>query len=363
MRKLLKAGLVIMLVVGAPRIVAAGEEEYSSGREGQAIYEVRKILEREYDLKPRYIKGQKRYYRLWMTMENLDKYGGVAVRYQWRGDFERVVVSVDPSGGAKEKITWKNVGFRNWLNNEARYGSHQVAPWAEDFSYTFSLEDDYADLNNWDFSGIPKNSMGVVFRGALQITAHAEFDFLRSSRHATIERLRQVGQVLRSLPEEGKIFSLDFPPLFTNSRLERKHVRVGFLGLTLANGEPCALLDYQQGPQQFSWTWTAGAPGSGQPILNTDYTSRQTGVFAVRLEDGSLVRAHLAEFSHSKTTPAAGGPPTPGYTYGIWHIREITAEEYKEGLDKWAEEQTATPRFRPEVTMDKTPLGEEGGIR
>ncbi len=358
MKKLLKAGLAIILVVGAPRIMGGGEK-YPPGRKAQAFDEVRKILEREYDLKPRFVKGQKRHYRLWMTIDNLDAYGNVVGRNQWRGDFERVVVSLDSSGRAEEKVTWKNVGFRGWLMNESRYSPHQTMPWAEGFSYRFSLEDSYEDLN-WDFSDIPKNMLGFVFRGALQISAHVEYDFLRSSRHAAIERLRRVGQLQRNPPEEGQVFSLDFPPVFTNSQLVRKHVQVGFLGLTLANGEPCALIDYQQGPQPFTWTMSMGAPGQPeQARMNTELISRQNGIFVVRLADGSLVHGEFTEITMSKMTPAAGGAPTSSYARGMWHLREITPEEFELGLTRWEEEQTPTPRFRPEVPPGKAVPGRE----
>ncbi len=352
MRKPLHLASVVVLFVAFPQVIVGLVSERSLAGPDPHIEEVRKILEGEYQLRPTFAQGQKRHYRLWMTIENLDPYGTVANRNQWRGDFERVVLSVDPSGRAEEKVTWKNVGFRGWLMNQARYGPHQTAPWADGFSYRFSLEDDYDDLA-WDFSQIPQNMLGFVFAAALQISAHVEFDFLRSSRHAAIERLRQLGQVLRSPPEEGQVFSLDFPPLFTNSRAERRHVQVGFLGLTLADGDPCALIDYHQGPQVFTWTMQMGTPGQPeQTSVNTELTSRQDGIFVVRLVDGSLVHGQFTENTMSKIAPAAGGAPTSAYARGMWHIREITAEEYEEGLATWAEEQSPTPRFRPEATVE-----------
>lgn len=345
MKKALNLALALAFVWVSVPLLTQGGEGVPPERT-QMLEKARTVLEHEYNLKPRFVKGQKRYYRLWMTIENLDNYGTVAQRSQWRGDFERVVTAVDASGRAEERVTWKNVGFRNWLMKEGRYGPHQAASWADGFSYDFSMEDDYGDLN-WDLSKIPKNMLGFLFVGGLQISAHAEFDFMRSSRHARIEKLRRIGERMKDLPEEGKAFDLDFPPVFTNSKLVRKHVQVGFLGLTLANGEPCALIDYQQGPQPFTWTMEMGPPFQPQPVtVNTELTSRQNGIFVVRLSDGSLVNGQFIERTFQKITPV-GSEPASRAGQGMWHIREITPEEFKQGLANWEQEQTPTPQFRP----------------
>lgn len=349
MRRATSFAFLIALLLVSPSLILGGKDAAPPEGETQANEQLRKVLEREYNLVPKFVKGQKRYYRLWMTIENLDAYGKLAGRSQWRGDLERFVTSVDPSGRAEEKITWKNVGFRAWLMGKEQYGPHQPVPWADGFSYRFSLEDKYEDLK-WDFSQIPKNMLGFVFVAAFQISAHVEIDFLRSRRHAAIQRLRHVGELHGDLPEEGQTFSLDFPPLFTNSKLQRQHVQVGFLGLTLAEGEPCALIDYRQGPQPFTWTMTMGPPMQPEPAaMNTALTSRQAGIFVVRLKDGTLVNGEFTEIAMSKVTPAAGGDSALSLTQGTWHIREIRDEDFERGLAGWEEEQSPTPRFRPGV--------------
>jgi hypothetical protein len=313
---------------------------------------LQKALSGQFDLKPKYTTGNQRYYRLWMTLEAFDPYGDLQARSQWRGDFQRVVESVDASGRAEERITWKNIGIRTWLTVEARYGAHEVLPWAEGFSYRFSAEDNYDELD-WDYSSLPGEFTGRIFRTAFQVSAHMEFDFLRSSRHAAIEKLRRVGEVLRNPPEEGEVFSLDFPPLFTNSRIERKHVQVGLLGLTLAKGEPCALLDYQQGPQDFSWTELAGPPEgeSSHETVKVNLKSWQQGVFTVRVVDGSLAHGEFTEWHMIKRAPAAGGAAMANYSRGIWGVREIAAKDYAVGLESWGDEQIPFPQFRPEASQ------------
>jgi hypothetical protein len=308
------------------------------------------VLGQEYDLKATYVAGQKRHYRLWMTLESLDPWGNLQGRHQWRGDFEREVESVDTTGKAEEKITWKNVGFRSWDIAKGKYGAHQEIPWAENFSYSFSAEDAYDDIK-WDYAGVPRDMAGVVFRAGFQVSAHFEFDFMRSSRHASIEKLRRVGDLLPHPPEEGQEFSLSFPSLMENSHLKRENVEVGFLGLTQVAGEPCAIIDYRQGPQRFWWdTRNSQQPafaGENVTAWHTEMTAWQHGQFVVRLKDGSLVHGEFTERQMSKLTPQGGGEPAPSYGRGIWSIREITAEDYAEGLEGWEQEGSPTPRFRP----------------
>lgn len=315
-------------------------------------------LSRDYELKPHYVKGQKRYYRLWQTLEQLDPWGNLQGRSQWRGDLERVVESVDPSGRAEEKITWKNVGSRSWLMAEGKYGPHRPLPWADGFSYGFSAEDGYDELRA-DYVSIPKNPVGMLFRMAFQVSAHLEFDFLRSSRHGAIERLRKVGSLLLNPPEEGQKFTLDFPPWAVNSDLEKKHVEISFLGLTQVNGEPCAIIDYQQGPQDFLWETldTQGAApalgmNEGVSSWHTAMKSWHHGLFFVRLRDGSLVFGWLTEPTMGKITPQGDGQPIPRYGRGTWSIQEITADDYAAGLKDWDQEQSLTPRFRDVVDRE-----------
>lgn len=314
------------------------------------VESLKKALARPFDLKPRYRKGQEQYQRMWMTIEVLDPFGNLQARNQWRGDLHRVVRDLDASGRAREKVTWKSVGVRDWLLSAGRYKPHRTVPFAEGFTYDFSVEDDYSELD-WDYSAIPRILLGRFFRVAFSVSAHLEFDFLRSSRHASIERLRHPGELLTDPPEGGKTFDLDFPPLFTDSRLERRHIQVGFLGLTLLDDAVCALVDCKQGPQDFFWNELVQSPGTeaGDQRFAVNLKSWQEGVFSSRIEDGSLVQGELTEWHMIKRVPAAGGEPVAEHSRGIWSIREISAGDYAAGLEGWSDEQTPTPRFRPTV--------------
>jgi len=315
-----------------------------------ALESLRQALPQPFDLKQKYSVGQERCQRMWMTIEAFNCFGDLQARVQWRGDLHRVVHDVDSSGRAREKVTWRSVGVRSWLLDEDRYEPAKAVPFAEGFSYDFSAEDDYDELT-WDYSSIPREPLGRSFRTAFSVSAHLEFDFLRSSRHASIEKLRHIGEVLTHTPEEGKTFSIDFPPFFTNSCLNRKHVQAGFLGLTLADDAVCVLLDLKQGPQDFFWHELVSPPGdaSKEEKLAVRLKSWQDGVLSIRMEDGSLVSGEFTEWHMIKRVPLAGGNPIANHSRGIWSIREITEQNCGKGLEDWATEQTPTPQFRPEA--------------
>jgi len=314
--------------------------------------DLRALLGGTYNLKPRYTPGTKKYYRLWMTNESLNLGGQLVHRGQWRGDFERVVKSVDATGRAEEQITWKNIGKRSWSLEKGRYEPHDTVPWAEGFTYPFSIEDGYNEVR-WDHTSTPKTPDGFMFEGVLQCTGHLEFDFLRSSHHASIEKLCRVGQVLFTVPQDGKKFTLNLPPFITNGDFAKSRIQIGFLGLTQVNGEPCAIMYYRQGPQTFSWdavdVGTAAGATSQPEIMtpgHTDLKSYQYGQFIVRLEDAGLVEGEFTERTQTGTKPATGGPPlfTPGR--GVYQIRAISRADYEEGLAKWDNEQSPTPNLR-----------------
>jgi hypothetical protein len=304
------------------------------------------LLSGKFDLRQKFEAGRQSYYRLWQTIEIFDLYGDVVFRNQWRGDFRRTMETIRPSGKIEESVTWHSVGVRNWIFDESKYDQHHELEWARDFSYSFSIEDDYRDLN-WDYSIVPKTLIGSTFRQAFQVSAHFEFDFLRSVSHAAIDRLQKVGDIVMNPPEEGQTFSLSFPPVVTNSVLRRKHVHIGFLGITQIGGVPCALLYYRQGPQTFSWDAIEDPNGdtSGDPdkVWHKDLKSWQQGHLCIRLQDGGLAEGEFSENHMIKKARPGGGDPTADHSRGIWSIREITPEAYTNGLQDWGQDQLELP--------------------
>jgi hypothetical protein len=290
----------------------------------------------EYDLRRRATRGDHSHYRIWMTIELLGSRGALMGRYQTRGDFERQVTSVDPIA---ERIVWRNVGSRGWDTDKDAYGEHQPLDWAEGFAYDFSPEQAYEELA-WDHSHLPKTTEGYTFV-TLQITGHLEFDFLRSARHGRIDALRRPGDT-QVPPEDGQRFQIEFPPLSVHSALERRHVRTGFLGLTEADGELCAILDYRQGPQTFTWE------NLSDPSAPTAHEVRswQYGQFVVRTSDGELTEGDFTERAVMTMRPLNGGQAMTMPVRGMYAIRRISTEEFAEGLDSWGAEQTPRPPSR-----------------
>jgi hypothetical protein len=322
-----------------------GNVHMSSANESTAnLVALKRVLSGEFNLKPKFELGKQSFYRLWQTIELFDPYGDVLHRNQWRGDFGRKVESVNESGEAREAITWHSVGVRTWNAGESRYGPARELPYARGFSYTLSIEDDYKDLN-WDYSAIPRSIEGSTFRQAFTVTAHFEFDFLRSISHAAIDRLRKLGDLISDPPEEGKTFSLSFPPVVRNSLLERQHIHIGLLGLNLFDGEPCALLLFRQGPQKFSWDGIEGpditAEGMYEDnVWHKDLKSWQEGHLSVRLADGGLAEGELWETHMIKRARPGGDDPVAVHSRGIWSIRAISSEAYSKGLMDWNQDQS-----------------------
>lgn len=304
------------------------------------------VLSAKFDLRQKFEAGKQSYHRLWQTIEIFDLYGDVVFRNQWRGDFRRTMESIRLSGKAEESVTWHSVGVRNWLPNESKYDQHHELDWAKGFSYTFSIEDDYQDLN-WDYSSVPKTLLGSIFRQAFQVSAHFEFDFLRSVSHAAIDKLRRIGDIVMNSPEEGQTFSLSFPPVVTNSLLQRKHVHIGFLGITQVGGVPCALLYYRQGPQTFSWDGIENPSGEANAgtdeVWHKDLKSWQQGHLCIRLDDGGLVEGEFSENHMIKRIRPDGDNPTAAHSRGIWSIRQIAPEAYTNGLQDWGQDQSELP--------------------
>jgi hypothetical protein len=316
------------------------------GRTEADLDELKRILESKFDLRQRVEPGKRSFHRLWQTIEIFDPFGEVVHRNQWRGDFQRTIESVDESGKAEESISWHSVGVRFWLPDESKYGPHKELDYSKGFSYSLSIEDDYNDLD-WNYSGVPKSVEGSIFRQAFQVSAHFEFDFMRSVKHAGIDQLQKIGDLISRTPEEGHQFSLSFPPIVTNSLLERRNVHIGFLGLNQINGEPCAILYYRQGPQKFSWDGIENADITAEnpppDIWHKDLTSWQQGHFCVRLKDGTLAEGEFSENHMIKRARPDGTDPTPVQSRGIWSITEISKEDYSNGLQDWYLDQSELP--------------------
>lgn len=304
-------------------------------------------LQRSHDLREKRSRGQTRYYRLTATLDQFDLLGRISSRTQLRGDIERRVTGgLDPNGRTTEQVRWRNVGFRPWSKATGEYGKYVPLSWADNFSYEFSVESKY-DAMNWDLTSIPKDHTGYLFRAVLSVTAHYEFDFMRSSAHGRIDQLTKIGQLITDLPEEGQKFSLNHPPVVKESVLERMHIQVGLPGITIVNGEPCAILEFRQGPQDFALL-LASARG-----LKLKLKSWQYGQCLIRLADGGLVSAQMTENTISNAASA-----TPSYGKGNYFIQEISPAEFEKGLTEWNNDRRYVSFIQASQAHDSTLLND-----
>jgi len=290
-----------------------------------SLAKLKPSLTQTYDLKPKYKQGEVCYQRLVIVYHALDSAGHIVNRNEVRGDLERRVESVLPDGKAYEQIRWKNWASRSAPGATGAYGPYQFYDWAEGFSYRFSAEDPH-DKFHWNYEKFPKTMQAYLVL-MHTVDAHFEFDYLRSSYHGAIEKLRRIGDEVEA-PDSHQRFTINFPPLVPNSHLDKTNVYTEFIGLTYAGGEPCAILAHRQGPGDF---WLDFAVGPGQ-TRRSEITSSFAGNLYVRLSNGTLVHGDFVEWVFSKMPGPDPNKPNHQYMRGDYNIDEISREEYLKGI-------------------------------
>lgn len=283
------------------------------------------VLTQEYDLLPKYKKGDRRYFSLVILYKRLDQMGKVTEVTEHRGDIQRVVESVEANGKAYEVITWKNVAERTTSGDPGKFGPYKKSPWAEGFTYRFSAEDSYQDFH-WNYKSFPQTREGYLTM-ILTVDAHFEFDYLRSSSHGAIEKLQRIGDEVEA-PDNHQPFTLNFPPFVPKSHMQKNNVGLKFLGLTQVNGEPCAIVAHRQGPGYFSVDFAAGPNAAATMSI----TSSFWGNLFVRLSDGSLVHGDFIEQVRSQINIPGQEKPIYAATQAEYNIDEISREAYLRGL-------------------------------
>jgi hypothetical protein len=283
------------------------------------------LLAQQYDVRPKYKKGDKRYYRLVILYKRLEPSGKLLSFLEHRGDIERVVDSVQSDGKAYEIITWKNVAHREIPEKSSTLGPWKKQPWVEGFSYRFSAEDSHQKFH-WNYQSFPKTMEGYLSL-MLTVDAHFEFDYLRSSFHGAIEKLRRIGDEVEA-PDSHLTFTVNFPPVVPSSHLRKRNVYTKFIGLTQINGEPCAILAHRQGPGEFLLNFAA----SPTTTASHEITSSFWGNLMVRLSNGSLVYGDFIEQVRAQVNLPGQDKPTFWSTQAEYRIDEISSEVYMKGL-------------------------------
>jgi hypothetical protein len=254
---------------------------------------VAEVLEETYDLRYRPRPGEASDYRVGIVYRSLDARGAVLRREAYEGRFRRDVEAVLPDGRVQERITWRGAARRE-ARGEEPFGDAEPLPYLEGFAYPFSAEDGYEEYH-WQHERFPRDMTGW-FAMLLTIDAHFEFDFLRSSRHGAIERLRRIGDSVLA-PDSGKPFAIHFLPLFDVPGFTKQDLRTTFAGLTRHGDEPCALLAFSTGMSTFEIV----AGGATIPC-----TSRFSGTLKVRLSDGALEHGEFTEWVFNPAAASSG---------------------------------------------------------
>jgi len=243
-------------------------------------------LAAEYDLRYRPAPGERFFYQLDIVYRSLAE-DGLRRLENYRGIFDRAVEGVSQDGRAQETITWRRVGRREAAGTSG-YGPWEYPEFAQNLSYPFSAEDDYNEFH-WQYDALPRDdatwltSWNVVL---LTVDTHFEFDFLRSTRHGGIERLRRVGDSV-ICPDASHTFWLGLPPVVDVPAFSKPNLQLRFAGLSRRGGHDCGLLEFSMGPNQFEML-TAGQ--------RQQMSSSFRGTISVRLADGSLQHGEFDEY-------------------------------------------------------------------
>ncbi|MGH2785564.1 MAG: hypothetical protein ACRDJ1_09895 [Actinomycetota bacterium] len=267
-------------------------------------------LQREFDLRYRPKAGDESFYRLDIVYRTLEELGTYSAREGNRGDFKRVVGSVDDAGAVRETITWNNVCRREAKGDEP-FSPWEHLTWADGFEYPFSAEEPY-DKFHWNYESFPRDQIGW-FVLLLTVDAHFEFDYLRSTRHGAIERLRRIGDRVVS-PDSNEPFWLGLPPIVDVPAFNKQNLRTTFEGLTTRNGHDCALLRFEMDRSPFEMVF-------GEERVKASSTFE--GTLTVRLADGSLEHGEFLEYVFQSV-----GTVSP-----IYEITRIDEASYTKGYD------------------------------
>jgi len=267
-------------------------------------------LRQEFDLRYRPKVGDESFYRLDIVYRTLEELGTYSAREGYRGDFKRAVDSVGSDGAVRETITWNNVCRREAKGDEP-FGPWEHLGWADGFQYAFSAEDSYDDFH-WNYEDFPKDQIGW-FVLLLTVDAHFEFDFLRSTRHGAIERLRRLGDVVVA-PDSNTPFWLGLPPIMDVPAFNKQNLRTTFEALTARNGHHCAQLRFQMDQSPFEMI-------AGGTTIQASSTFE--GTISVRLDDGSLEHGEFLEYVFQSI-----GTASP-----IYDISRIDEASYLKGYD------------------------------
>ncbi|NIR50411.1 hypothetical protein GWO43_18035 [candidate division KSB1 bacterium] len=272
---------------------------------------LKNALQREYDLTLKYDFGDKDFYHIRTVYLEMNDTGKVAKTRLLDGGFSREVLRFKDSK-RYDRFVWKHVKMGHKMG-KSQVRETKVLPYSRDFRYEFSEKDMTPERFPVDVTSIPKTMEGYNFFVKL-IDAHT-FDVI--SNFANYEHgLSKIGQTAE-LPEQELQGIIDFPPLFTDTHFAQAPIFTTFQGITLYEGEPCAMLAYRSDDSRIHMT--ANMMDMKIPM---DGTSYYWGEILMSLQRRKILRGTL--FEHVVSITNLGNPAKP-----IRNVirREITLEK------------------------------------
>jgi hypothetical protein len=274
--------------------------------------ELKTLLERPYNLQPKYIVGDKDYYHMKTIYRTMNDSGRVANTQVLDGYYCREVIRIEKDERF-DRFEWKYVKKGQSLRR-SKVTHFKIMPYTQKFRYDMSDKEWERHHFPIDFSSIPKTMEGWNFVVKL-FDAHT-FDVLMK-RHGFEEKLTHIGDKAFQ-PADDTPIAMDFPPLFTDTYFTSARVDITFQGLTSFNNEPCAILLFQSDDNSVRMV-----VNMMDMKLPTEGVSYYWGQMFVSLATGRLVSAYLLERVDS-ITHAFGG--TTGKPMKQVVLREITIE-------------------------------------
>jgi hypothetical protein len=266
----------------------------------------------EHDLRYRARPGDVHYYRRTSTYNQLDDLGVPVVRNRIRGDLRRVVDSVDPDGVPHETLTWRNVTVSQAKGDEP-FGNADHLPWADGFTYSYCIEDDYTSFDTTVFDALPRTLEGWFFVLLVRDT-QGPIDNMRSAR-MEVDELKHIGDEVTRTRDPAEAASqhstLSFPPIIDCPYFAVSVLHSRFDAISVVGDQPCAILGFSMEPCIFETIFMDNQMLGGSSFA---------GTMTLRLSDGSHESAHFEEYVFFE------GGVNHKPIYDMWRITE---EEYE----------------------------------
>lgn len=254
---------------------------------------IKNVLNDTYNLALNTPVGDRSVYRLSCVYHDLNEIGVVESTSEIRGRFERVVTGIRDDGGRLEHVTWDQIEYIARPNMAEPALAPIPLEFGNGWNYDFCAEDDYDEFD-WKVDGIPKEGIGWYFL-LLTIDAHFEFDFVHTYLHGGIDKRTRIGDA-GQMPDSGKSYDILLNPAVSACRFNRTDFRNEFVGLTVYDGEPCAIVGFDLGVSPFFMEVKGLDPTEVDPrLIHLDMSSTFTGKVYVRLSDGALQYGEFTE--------------------------------------------------------------------